>query len=452
MKTSKLILLLAIHILLGIIVNRLPVVATIHAWITLVIGLWLGLTTRDTPKIILVAAYIAGSEMIWRMVGASVFYEFGKYAIIAVLGIALLRLHRWKNSFLPILYFVLLTFSIPLTIAWFGITEAARSAVSFNLSGPLALAICVLYFSQVELGPQNLKRIAWAITIPIVSVLSIAGYSTLTASNLVFMRASNFITSGGFGPNQVSAILGLGAVMMFMIIAVEESKLNRFVATILFIAFLTHALLTFARGGIYNAGICILFAILQLYLSGKARIRFLFISILLSSFVYFIVIPNLNTFTNTLLLQRYASLETSGRTEIFWGELNVWHDNFIFGVGPGVSTYTVSYYLYGVTENLAGAHTEYTRLLAEHGIFGLFALLLLIIMATRAYFKASPKWFYKVWVVVLILWPFAEMSHAATRIAAISFLFGLANAVWIQEVENSPKPAEKAFVKNINLR
>jgi O-antigen ligase len=446
MKNSKILLLLVAHILLGLIANRLPVLATFHAWITLVVGLWLALTTRDTPKIILIAAYITGSELIWRMVGASVFYEMGKYAIIAILGIAFLKLSSWKNTALPILYFVFLTFSIPLTMSWFGINEAARSAVSFNLSGPLALAVSVIFFSQVTLNSQDLKRIAWAISIPIVSVFTIAAYSTLTASNIVFLRVSNFITSGGFGPNQVSAILGLGVVMMFMIINVEDNNLHRLVAFILFIAFLSQALITFSRGGIYNAGICILFAILQLNLSGRVRIRFLFIFILLSSLIFFIIIPNLNVFTSDLFLQRYADLDTSGRVKIALGELNIWYDNFIFGVGPGVSTYAVTYYLHGITGNLAGAHTEYTRLLAEHGVFGLFALLLLIIMAIRAYFKASKKWYYKMWVVVFILWPFAEMSHAATRIVAISFLFGLAIVNWGSDESVTHLPKNQKIV------
>jgi hypothetical protein len=51
-------------------------------------------------------------------------------------------------------------------------------------------------------------------------------------------------------------------------------------------------------------------------------------------------------------------------------------------------------------------------------------------MAVRAYLKA-PSWQSKLWAVVFLAWPMAEMLHAAMRISAISYLFGLANAIWI---------------------
>lgn len=435
MKKSTLLLIFSAHIIFGLITIQIPLIATFHAWITLAFGLWLALTAHETQKIILVAAYITGSELIWRMVGASVFWEFGKYAVFVILGIALLRHHFRNNIFLPIIYFALLLISIPLTIEWFGFNEDARQAVSFNLSGPLSLALCVLFFSQIKLGLKEVKRIAWTITFPIVSILTIAVFSTVTSPDIVFIAESNFTTSGGFGPNQVSAILSLGAIMMFLIATTEKNGLRRIIATILLIAFLVQSLLTFSRGGIYNAGICIIFGVLQLFLSRKARIGILLGSILLCALTYYIVIPKMNDFTNGQFGIRYSDLDTTNRKEIALGELDVWFSHLIFGVGPGVSTYEVTYNLYGYTGNFAGAHTEYTRLLAEHGIFGLCALLLLLIMAIRAYIKA-PDWLSKFWVAVLLLWPLVEMSHAATRVVAISFLFGLANAVWIQQPKN----------------
>ncbi len=449
MKTSKLLLLITAHILFALILIRFPIVATFHAWLTLALGLWLALTTRDIQKIILVAAYVTGSEIIWRMFGAFVFWEFGKYAIFAILGIALLRQHRWKNAFLPIIYFTLLVISIPLTIGWFGFNEAARQAISFNLSGPLTLALCVLFFSQVKLGFHDLIRIAWTIVVPITSILSLAAYSTLTSPNIVFLPESNFTTSGGFGPNQVSAILSLGAVMMFMIAYVEKKGFRRLAEIILLIAFLLQSLLTFSRGGIYNAGICIIFAIIQLFRSRKARIGILIGSILLSSFAYFIVIPKLNEFTHGQFERRYLDLTTTSRNDIALGEVDVWFNNLIFGVGPGVSTYEVTYILYNRTGNLAGAHTEFTRLLAEHGIFGLFALIFLIIMVARAYFKA-PNWFYKAWVGMLLLWPLVEMVHSDMRVVATSFLFGLANAVWVLNIESKSSTKKPLKIEDVH--
>src|SRR2546430_7771451 len=42
-------------------------------------------------RVVYAAAYIAGSEVLWRMCGAAVFWESGKYAVILIFAIALAR-------------------------------------------------------------------------------------------------------------------------------------------------------------------------------------------------------------------------------------------------------------------------------------------------------------------------------------------------------------------------
>jgi hypothetical protein len=75
------------------------------------------------------------------------------------------------------------------------------------------------------------------------------------------------------------------------------------------------------------------------------------------------------------------------------------------------------------------SHTEFTRLLSEHGTFGLLALLVLVAVAGLAYLRA-PSALEKAWVSAFSGWAFIEMSHSAMRIMAISFLFGLAVIQW----------------------
>lgn len=424
-KLSIILLLIFLHVLLGLITQRYVIVATLHAISTLAIGIYFSFSAKNTRNVVLISSYIVGAELLWRMTGASVFWEYGKYSIILILGINLLRMHHWKKSFLPIAFFALLIVSIPLTVSWFGFTENAREAISFNLSGPLALTVCVLYFSQIKFDEQGLKNIAWAISIPIVSILTIAALSTFTSTSINFTGESNFTTSGGFGPNQISAILSLGAVMMFMVAVNEKNSRIRIVAITLFVAFLTQSVLTFSRGGLYNAVISLTLAMLHLVRTRKARAGIFFSVILVGFLGAYVLYPQLNQFTNGMLEQRFSDANLTHRGEIALAELNVWTDHLLWGVGPGVSAYEIVKY----TGFYSAAHTEYTRFLAEHGIFGLMALILMVIMAIRAYFKA-PNWFYKAWVIVFLFWPIMEMSHAAMRISAISFLFGLASSNW----------------------
>ena len=88
------------------------------------------------------------------------------------------------------------------------------------------------------------------------------------------------------------------------------------------------------------------------------------------------------------------------------------------------SSVRIKYY-----ELRAAAHTEYSRLLAEHGSAGALALLILLLILWKAYWRA-PSAFARAWTASLAAWSLVEMGHAAMRIAAISFIFGLALIRW----------------------
>lgn len=428
MKINKFFIILLIvvaHIFLGLLANNITILATLHAIATLFVGLNYSIFAKKPQSVILISAYIVGAELLWRMTNANVFWEYGKYAVIFILAIQLLRKRHWKNSLLPILFFVMLIISIPATLFFYGLNNQAREAISFNLSGPLALSICVLYFSQLKINMEGLKKIAWAISLPIVSILTIASYSTLTATSISFTTESNFVASGGFGPNQISAILSLGAVLMFMTFVTEKDSRLKLLAIILFLAFLTQCVLTFSRGGLYNAAASLVLFSMHLVRTRKSRVWLILGIISIGLLGVLVIYPAINQFTNGMLAIRFSDTDLTHRGDIALGELMVWRDNPFLGVGPGVSAYANIKYI-GV---YSAAHTEYTRLLAEHGIFGLIAIILLVIMAIRAYFKA-PTWFAKAWVTAFLVWPLVEMSHAAMRISAISFLLGLASVNW----------------------
>lgn len=430
-SVETLLLVSIFHVVLAIISRNFPALATIHALGTFAIGIYFSLASKNAKMIVFIVSYIIGAELFWRMAEANVFWEFGKYASLAVIVIGLIRFRKWKNAWLPLLYLALLLISVPATITWFGWSNQAREAISFNFSGPLLLAFSIIYFSQVKFDILQLKQIAWIMTIPIISVFTLAFYSTITAQSIVFTNESNFTTSGGFGPNQVSAILSLGVVLMFLIILFEKNRQVRMIAIILFGLFLIQSILTFSRGGLYNAALCIFFAILHIIHNKRSLIRFILFFIVLTFISVNVIYPQLDKFTNGLLSQRFTDTGLTNRGEIALGELMVWQDYPWFGTGPGVSKYVAFRY----TNIYAAAHTEYTRTLSEHGIFGLLALIIMGVMIIRSYLKA-PNWIYKTWVVVLLLWPMAEMAQAAMRVAAIPVLLGIANINWISEEIN----------------
>jgi len=432
--TGFILLLLVLHIGLGFIGRSYSLFSTFHAVLTIGLGFYFALFSKKNKFIVWVTSYIIGAELFWRMTQASIFYEAGKYAIFAILFIAFLRTRRKSSILLPILYFVMLLISIPLTLFAHDLSERARQLISFNLSGPLALCMSVMYFSQIKLNLKDFQAAAWYAVFPIFSILTISAYSTFSAENLKFSTESNFITSGGYGPNQISAILGLGAVFMLVIVLTSKSKFQILMAASMTLLFLAQSALTFSRGGLLNFTACVLTIAFHYVTMTKQRNGGWIFLMGIAMLGIYLLYPKLDQFTGGLLTQRYQELDFSGRDEKAILELGVWKENPLLGVGPGEAAYQTEL-LYG---NYAVSHTEYTRLLSEHGIPGIAALILLLIICFNAY-KKAPNWNLRMWTAVLIIWSLVEMSHAAMRIAAISYLIGMANANWLSDsiIENN---------------
>ena len=97
---------------------------------------------------------------------------------------------------------------------------------------------------------------------PVVMVLSVATWSTLTAEDLEFTTESNFAVTGGFGPNQVSALLGLGSLLCLLLAFQRRGPVFLVILTTLGVWTTWAVFLTFSRGGVYSliaAGTALLF-------------------------------------------------------------------------------------------------------------------------------------------------------------------------------------------------
>src|SRR5450631_1001261 len=98
---------LLLHVPLGLAMRANPEVATGHAFVVLALGLgWA--VAGYVNRVALWGGYAAASDVLWRMTGAAVRYEFGKYALALVFGFAILRSGRLRGSALPFIYLGLL--------------------------------------------------------------------------------------------------------------------------------------------------------------------------------------------------------------------------------------------------------------------------------------------------------------------------------------------------------
>jgi len=409
------------HILLAMLMAIAPIrpiLGTVHAALTLGVGLLYAAGNRF-ERVVYVGAYIVSAEILWRMTQAYVFWEFGKYALATVFLTAIIRHGMLRGSMLPLAYFALLLPSVVLPMANIQ-TDALRMYLSFNLSGPFALMAGIWFMSQIRLTAEQMYRAFLSLIAPAVTAASLAAYGLLTAKVLKFGRESNAMASGGYGPNQVSALLGLGilAAMLYLLLEKRAWRIKVLLFLVV-IGLAAQSALTFSRTGLYSAGLSLLLAVFYLARDAQARAKLLLFGAALFLIANYVIFPSLDSFTGGALADRFQNTSLTGRETILQSDLQIWSQNPIFGVGPGRSTFSR-----GDTYRESASHTEFSRLLAEHGLFGLAALLLLVTMGWQHWRRARTAQA-KAITLAMLSWSGIFMFSTAMRLAAPAFVIGL---------------------------
>lgn len=425
---AGILLFMAMHVPLALIMREVTFVATLHAIVTFAAALFIALTSRRIEQVIYAAAYIAGAEVLWRMTRADVFWEFGKYAMVVVLICASIHLGRIKGTIAALFYFALLLPSMVFVVEELTWSEF-RGDLSFNLSGPLALAVCVFFLSQAQLTKKQTHRLFLILMAPVIGVLTLSTFVTVT-TQVTWGTTSNIAASGGFGPNQVSAMLGLGALLAFIFLL--DSHSSRSLKVLIFmimILLLIQDALTFSRSGLYLAVSGAIIAAVYLVRDGRTRLKFIFVGIILFVIGNYLVVPQLNMLTGGALVERFEDTSFTGRDELVKSDLEIWQDNFYLGVGPGQSAH------YPRMGKHVAAHTEFSRLLAEHGILGLLAILLIAVMAIQNLRKCLGARERAI-AGAFIAWSLLYMMVNAMRLVVPAFLFGLASVYFLRDEYN----------------
>lgn len=414
------VLLTVLHAPMGILFYNSGLLAMLHAYGLFALGLYWAMDRRKSlEQIGWIVMYIAGTEVIWRMAQAPIFWEFGKYGSSVIMVVALVRRGFGKVPPMPMMYLVLLVPSCLMTLIENDLT-LARSHLSFNMSGPIALTAACWFFSYVKASPLQLKRLILCGVIPISSVAVTTLFYTVTASEIQFGTESNFATSGGFGPNQVSAMLGCG---VFLCAVCYFTLRNTRFETIYFLAlmvfFAVQSVLTFSRGGMYSALGAVLVVIFFRFRRPGTGIGKLLPAVGLGIVFVFLIFPYLNDFTGGNLQARFEEVDTSRRLDIVDSDVQIFLDNPILGIGVGeASGYRARYLSYG-----APSHTEFSRIIAEHGSLGILGLLVLLLSGITNLTRGRV-WIQPAVVGGLIAWSLLFMLNSGMRLAAPSIFFG----------------------------
>jgi hypothetical protein len=416
-----------IHVPLGILVYSVGQLSVLHPIGVLSLGLyWAARADVKLERVALAIAYLIGAEVLWRMAQVPIWWEFGKYGALAIAVVALVRRNHFSIPALPLIYLIALIPGCLLTVSEFA-PERARDIISSNMSGPVLLLVSCWFFSFVRFTPVQLRRVVFAIIVPLVSVAFATLFFTVTAEEIQFTGESNFATSGGFGPNQVSSLLGLGAfAAVFCFLAFRNATSYKIYFLLAALLFSMQSVMTFSRGGMYNAaGAILVVALVQFARPSEAAKRLLPLVGLVLVFVV-LIFPALDNFTGGTLQARFEDTGGTNRGALVETDFYIFWENPVLGAGVGGA--------YDDRERFLGrkamSHTEFTRLLSEHGIFGLFAVMALLAMVVTN-FRQQTLLLGRAMVAGFALWCSLFMLNAGMRLAAPSFLLGLTFATLV---------------------
>jgi hypothetical protein len=422
-------ILVILHFLIGILLENIYV-AKLYGAISFLLGLFaIVLSNNKTEAVLKWSLYIVSMDVLMRMTSGFIFSEFSKYAIITYILIALFTEKQKREIQLGYVLYILFLL-IGIAFIPFYELDRIRQEVAFNLSGPILLGLSAIYFYNQKINFSSLVKGLKMSVLPLISMVSYLYVKTPNFAEIVFRSAANFHTTAGYGPNQVSTILGFGIFSIIILLIIKKNVTGFVVLDIVVLFyFIYRGLLTFSRGGMLVALIAI--AVFFYYYQKTKKHKFIFLLkyfsivgvILLSVFLF------TSSLTNGVLTNRYLNKNTfgekkeditSGRKGYLKLELQAFIDNPFWGVGVGGSKY---YRDLHTTRYKGSSHNELSRLLSEHGLIGVLSIMLLLYIPIKKNIKSNTL--QKAFSFSFFLLWFLTINHSAMRIAFPAFIYGL---------------------------
>jgi hypothetical protein len=428
------------HVFLGFICTISPIVLII--WFYLVFFLSINNAVKSIKQnnfgnFLSPFFYLISLELLSRMAKVAPYIpsELGKYLLLLMSFLALFYTKVKWNLIIMSLIIVLPSLFIDLS------ERVKTSDIIFSWLGwtSALFALGVFYARSISIDVFN-------------NILKIIWYSCLASLVFTFIRTpdldeieftlnANSETSAQAASNQVSTILGLGMFLTYYSI-LKKLRFSgyRFLDLLIMILFFFQGLLSFSRGGVLVALLCMI--IIYFYNRSSRKVnwgRFVFgffASLLLLGFVF----QKVDRLTDGKLFLRYqgetqgtqlgnkkktADVFLSGRQTIFQEDIAVWLQSPLIGVGAGASRYMRK------TTKYVAPHLELSRLAAESGILGLLSFYFVHLLL----FKSFKKSLFKGVTLSLLVMASLTTFHAATRTFVSPVFFVLAGLQIIPKID-----------------
>tara|TARA_R100001369_G_scaffold2859_1_gene9295 strand:+ start:78410 stop:79804 length:1395 start_codon:yes stop_codon:yes gene_type:complete len=424
--------LIALHGVFALLIYFVPIFSKLYFLGVILYFFYRIIAAQDInkPKQVMIACcYIVGSEVLFRMTGGTFFYEAAKYLVILYILTGLFYNGISGTAYSYFIYLVLLVPSIIVAYVEIGYDSNLRTNVAFVLSGPVCLGLSALYLFDKKIKVADLLDVIKYLSLPIISMTIYLFLYNPSIKDTLRGTQSNFAASGGFGPNQVATILGLGMFALTVRLFMKSPNLFLKVFNIILLGIISYrGIVTFSRGGILTAIVMIAAFLYLLYKksSGRQKGRIVYSFFLLSILGVSVWVFS-SSQTGGLIDKRYANQDklgrgkedlSTGRVDLFLDDLQGFIDNPFLGVGANGAKELRLKNGFG----LKASHNEVSRLLSEHGLFAIIILFILIVkpFLYRHTNKGNVFFF-----AFLGFW-FATINHSAMRISASAFIYALA--------------------------
>jgi O-antigen ligase len=422
-------LFIIIHVVIGILASFLKPIMIVYPFIIILMGLFYVLKNSNLKnEVLVVAAYITGAEVFMRMSNSFILYETGKYGVMFFMILGVFYKGINYKSMIYFIIFLLLIPGVVISLLEFSNDIDLRKSIVFNLLGPLVLLVSTFYTFSRQVSKSQFQNILLAFGFPIISMLVYIVLYKPISNELFIFSESNFATSGGFGPNQVSTMLGFGMFVYFSLFLFFSKNFFQKLIYIVF-ALLSgyRCLLTFSRGGLLAAVFMIIALVVISFFNvntvNKIKLQLIALSMFLVGlwvFSYTVIVTDgmiTNRYTGKDAAGREKKSKLSGREDIAAAEFQLFLENPIFGIGVGRNKVEKA----EILGKDVAAHNEISRLLAEHGSLGLVAFLIMF-FTPLLYFILNKN---QLFLIPFFLFWFLTINHAALRIAAPAFIYAL---------------------------
>jgi len=379
-------------------------------------------------EVLIAAAYMVGAEVFFRMTKAYFFYETGKYMVILFLVIGMIYQGFKRTSLTYFIYLLLLFPGVYVSFLETEYDDKFRQNILFNLSGPICLTVAAMYCYGRTVTLKQMFSILNFMVYPIISMTIYVYFYNINIQAVITGTASTSATSGGFGPNQVATVLGLGAFILFSRFLIPyKNKLVHLVMMFWLMALSHRAIITFSRGGVFVAVAMMgVFAVILYFLSNvrtKFKLSYRIIAVaggVLAIWLFSVLQTGgliANRYTNKDALGREKSDITTGRAKLIDADFQAFTESPLYGIGVGRAK---SYYEENLNTRIP-SHNEISRMLSEHGSFGIIALLILLLAPLISKMNGRKNIYFFPFIIFWIL----TIAHSSMRIAAPAFIYGL---------------------------